>query len=150
MTPNNLKWLFCLISQMKSFGVIWDHLESFKSWGDKISYTVNMQLSLSFFVGCWRQCIGISIKLSATLSRHQPQGVIGIKASASRHQHQGMGFKALASRHRHEGIKAALTSRHWHQGISIKASTSMHRHQCTGINILASGIRIKALASSHT
>jgi hypothetical protein len=25
---------------VKSFGVIWDHLESFKSWGDKISYTI--------------------------------------------------------------------------------------------------------------
>ena len=24
---------------MKSFGVIWDHLESFKSWGYKIKYT---------------------------------------------------------------------------------------------------------------
>ena len=27
-----------------------DHLESFKSWCDKISYTINMQCSLSFFV----------------------------------------------------------------------------------------------------
>ena len=36
--------------------VIWDHLESFKSWGDKISYTINMQCSLSFFVGSQTQC----------------------------------------------------------------------------------------------
>ena len=39
----------CLISQVKSFGVIWDHLESFESWGDKISYTIKMQDALSFF-----------------------------------------------------------------------------------------------------
>ena len=25
---------------MKSFGIIWDHLESFKLWGVKISYTI--------------------------------------------------------------------------------------------------------------
>ena len=34
---------------MKSFKVIWDHLESFESWGDKISYTIKMQDALSFF-----------------------------------------------------------------------------------------------------
>ena len=34
-----------------SFEVIWDHLESFKSWGDKICYTIDMQCSLSFFCG---------------------------------------------------------------------------------------------------
>ena len=40
------KWIsVCLISQVKSFGVIWDHLESFKSWGDIISYTINMRRS---------------------------------------------------------------------------------------------------------
>ena len=33
----------CLINYLKSFGVIWDHLESFKSWSDKISYTIKMQ-----------------------------------------------------------------------------------------------------------
>ena len=48
----------CLRGQLKSFGVIWDHLESFKSWGDKISYTIDTQRSLSFFCGvsdtvCW-------------------------------------------------------------------------------------------------
>ena len=36
---------------MDLFGVISDHLESFKSWGDKISCTINMQRSLSFFCG---------------------------------------------------------------------------------------------------
>ena len=37
-----------------SIEVIWSHLkslESFKSWGDKISYNINMQHLLSFFVG---------------------------------------------------------------------------------------------------
>jgi hypothetical protein len=57
MTFNEFKWLsVCLINQVKTFGVIWDHLESFeiiwshldKSWGDKISFTINMQRLLSF------------------------------------------------------------------------------------------------------
>ena len=43
-------------SHLRSFGVIWDHMESFKSWGNKISYTINMQRLLSFFVGSQRQC----------------------------------------------------------------------------------------------
>ena len=35
------KWVsVCLISYLKSFGVIWDHLESFKSKGYKIIYTI--------------------------------------------------------------------------------------------------------------
>jgi hypothetical protein len=39
MTANDLKWL-----QMTSFNLL-DHLESFKSKGDKIIYTINMQRS---------------------------------------------------------------------------------------------------------
>ena len=38
-----LAWLMSSSSFQKSFGVIWDHLESFKSWGNKISYTIKMQ-----------------------------------------------------------------------------------------------------------
>ena len=45
-----------LINELKSFGVIWDHLESYKLWGNKISCTINMQRLLSFFVGSRRQC----------------------------------------------------------------------------------------------
>ena len=85
------------------------------------------------------QCISISIKSSATVSRHQHQGVIGIKASASRHGLQGISFKASASRHQLQGIgiKALASryrhqdksSRHWHQDIGIKELASMHLHQ---------------------
>ena len=31
--------------------VIWNHLESFKSWGNKICYIIDLQCSLSFFGG---------------------------------------------------------------------------------------------------
>ena len=47
MTQNDLKerkMSVCVSN--KSFGVIWDHLESFKSWGDKISYTTKVQRML--------------------------------------------------------------------------------------------------------
>ena len=37
----------------KNFGVIWDIFESFKSWGGKISYAINLQHSLSFFGRQW-------------------------------------------------------------------------------------------------
>ena len=47
MTLNDFSWFIRHIRD--SFGVILDHLESFKSWGDKISHTINMQCSLSFF-----------------------------------------------------------------------------------------------------
>ena len=60
---NDSKWF-----QMKSndfswfhrdpFRVISDHLESFKSWGDKIICTINMQRWLSFFVGSQTQWMG--------------------------------------------------------------------------------------------
>ena len=52
MTLNGLKGLqmsLCVSNKLSE--VIWDHLESFKSWGDKISYTINMQCLLSFFCG---------------------------------------------------------------------------------------------------
>ena len=51
MAPNDLKWLlkFIYVSE-GSIEVIWDHLELFKSWGDKICYTIDMQRSLSFFL----------------------------------------------------------------------------------------------------
>ena len=52
MTSNDSGWF---ITHRDSFGVISDHLESFKSWGDKISHTINMELSLSFFVGSQTQ-----------------------------------------------------------------------------------------------
>ena len=44
MTLNDLKGLqmsLCVSNKLSE--VIWDHLELFKSWGDKISYTINMQ-----------------------------------------------------------------------------------------------------------
>ena len=59
MTSNNLKWFqLTLYVSNKLTEVIWDHLESCKSQSDKISYTINMQRSLSFFCGvsdtvCW-------------------------------------------------------------------------------------------------
>ena len=57
MIWNDSKWVFmCLKNQLRSFEFIWNHLESFKSWVDKISYTINMQRSLAFFVGSQTQC----------------------------------------------------------------------------------------------
>ena len=57
LTPydlNESKWLsISLINLLKSFEVIWDNFELFKSWGNKISYTIIMQHLLSFFVGSW-------------------------------------------------------------------------------------------------
>ena len=36
MAPNDLKWLLMIMYVFEgSIEVIWDHLESFKSWGDK-------------------------------------------------------------------------------------------------------------------
>ena len=57
-----LKWLQMILNEFKrpylifkthgnSFWVISDHFESIKSWGNKISYTINMQCSLPFFAG---------------------------------------------------------------------------------------------------
>ena len=40
----------CLRDQLKSFGVIWDHLESFKSSGNNISYTIDTVI-LRFWAG---------------------------------------------------------------------------------------------------
>ena len=52
MTTNDLKWLqITLYVCNKLTEVIWDDLDSFKSWGDKISYTINMQRLVSFFCG---------------------------------------------------------------------------------------------------
>ena len=59
MTLNDLKWLqMSLYVSKKSTVVIWIHLKSFvvMSWGNKTSYTINMQCSLSFFVGSQTQC----------------------------------------------------------------------------------------------
>ena len=43
------KWVsVCLITLLKSFGVIWDHLESFESWGDKIICTTKHVTLLKF------------------------------------------------------------------------------------------------------
>jgi hypothetical protein len=48
MIWNNSKWIsICQINQLKPFEFIYNNLESFR--GDKISYTINMQRSLSFF-----------------------------------------------------------------------------------------------------
>jgi hypothetical protein len=42
MTPNDLKWLqITLFVSDKLTEVIWSHLKSFNSWGDKISYLIN-------------------------------------------------------------------------------------------------------------
>ena len=47
-----LKWLQMTRYVSNEFTeVIWDDLESLKSWGDKISYTINMQHLLSLFCG---------------------------------------------------------------------------------------------------
>ena len=52
-----LKWLqMSLYVSKTSTEIIWIHLKSFKSWGDKNSYTINMQRSLPFFVGSQTQC----------------------------------------------------------------------------------------------
>ena len=40
----------CLRDQLKSFGVIWDHLESFKSCGNNICYTIDTVI-LRFWAG---------------------------------------------------------------------------------------------------
>ena len=59
------KWVsVCLISWVKSFGVVRDHLESYKSWGDKICYLIKMQhcskmhcpFLVSQYYRCRRQC----------------------------------------------------------------------------------------------
>ena len=55
MTLNDLKGLqMSLFVSKKLSEVIWDHLESFKSWGDKISYVYYknatlLKNALSFF-----------------------------------------------------------------------------------------------------
>ena len=49
MTPNDLKWLqMTLFVSNKLTEVIWDNLEPFKSWSDKISFTIKTQCLLSF------------------------------------------------------------------------------------------------------
>ena len=48
VTPNGLIWLqMSLYVSNKSTEVILNNLESFKSWGNKISNAINMQCSLS-------------------------------------------------------------------------------------------------------
>ena len=60
MLWNDSKWVsICLINQLKSFEFIWNHLESFNSWTDKICNTINMQRSLSFFVVSLGLSVGI-------------------------------------------------------------------------------------------
>ena len=52
-----LKWLqMSLCVSKKSIKVIQNNLKSIKSWGNKSSYNINMQRSLSFFVGSQTQC----------------------------------------------------------------------------------------------
>ena len=53
---NEFKWLQLIYwTHKNSFGVILDHLELFKSWGNKIIYIINMQTPKSFFVGSLTQ-----------------------------------------------------------------------------------------------
>ena len=73
MTPNALKWLQMSLYMSKSTEVIRIHLKSFgviKSWGDKIYYTINMQRSLSFFVGSQTQMNENGNVPSETVSTH--------------------------------------------------------------------------------
>ena len=55
MSSDDLKWLQMIfmyqIRNLKSLRVILDNLELFKSWDDKISYTINMQHLQSYFCG---------------------------------------------------------------------------------------------------
>ena len=67
---NKFKWLQLIYSKHRdSYGVISDHFESFKSWGDRINYTINTQCSLSLFCGVsdtvWSEALSTYIEIIA-------------------------------------------------------------------------------------
>jgi hypothetical protein len=77
MTPNDFKWIQItsvdLLDTWDSFGVISEHLNLFKSWGDNISYTINMQRSLSF-------CCGVSDAVSCCVKMDFTPMWVGLPA----------------------------------------------------------------------
>ena len=65
----------CLINQQKSFKFIQNHFESSNSLGVNISYTINMQRSLSFFIGSLKRNWHSAVYMIPTLCNGTKHGV---------------------------------------------------------------------------